>query len=418
MAIQTTFPAIKPTLLLDFAKVKQLDPRITFTRASTGTFYNSVGVLSTAAAGVARFDFNPITNDSLGLLIEEQRTNLFTYSEDFSNAAWTKANSSITANAATAPDGALTADKLVENTATADHAFRGDATISAGATISFSIYAKAGERSNIRLQFADTATTSQTLVFFNLSNGTLSGLQQTGSSTLGSASITALSNGWYRCVLIGRIDGSATTARCRVSLADTSNNISYTGDGTSGAFIWGAQLEAGAFPTSYIQTVASQVTRAADAAIMTGTNFSSWYNQGEGTFYAEWRLGQDTTAVCVYQADGGSNSNLIRLRYAVGGTSNDSAVIVGTVSQAALSATTQQTLNSTYKNAMAYRVNDFARSADGAAVITDNFGTLPTLTRFNIGTNSSTFEQLNGHIRKLAYYPIRCTNAQLVALTS
>jgi hypothetical protein len=414
MSIQSSFPVIKPTLLLDFAKIKHLDPRITFTRASTGTFYNSAGVLSTAASGVARFDFNPITNDSLGLLIEEQRTNLFTYSEDFSNAAWTKANSSITANAATAPDGALTADKLVENTATADHAFRGDATISAGATISFSIYAKAGERSNIRLQFADTATTSQTLVFFNLSNGTLSGLQQTGSSTLGSASITALSNGWYRCVLIGRIDGSATTARCRVSLADTSNNISYTGDGTSGAFIWGAQLEAGAFPTSYIQTVASQVTRAADAASMTGTNFSSWYNQAEGTLYAEANHPVTTGT--------GKTHEYVSFTGAAG-NGYDLWVFNGTARYAVQNTNTtlgNDTSGAFDKLVMGYsQQTTFAQSGslNAAAAVSSTTSMTRALNSLAIGGGSGS-NNLNGTIKKIAYYPIRCTNAQLVALTS
>jgi hypothetical protein len=413
MAIQTTFPAIKPTLLLDFAKVRQLDPRITFTRASTGTFYNSVGVLSTAAAGVPRFDYNPTTEESLGLLIEEQRTNLLTYSEQFDNAAWSKSASSITSNTIVAPDGALTGDKLVEDTSTGGHLVLQSVALADSTTYTVTVFVKAAERTWVAVGLTDKTNTNNR-VWFNASTGA----QGTTNGTVSAASATSVGNGWWRfSVSISSATG-ATTPSVRISLGSANNTASYTGDGTSGIFIWGAQLEAGAFPTSYIQTVASQVTRAADAASMTGTNFSSWYNQAEGSFFAEWTLGQDTTAVCVYQADGGSNSNLIRLRYAVGGTSNDSAVIVETVSQAALSATTQQTLNSTYKNAMAYRVNDFARSADGAAVITDNFGTLPTLTRFNIGTNSSAAEQLNGHIRKIAYYPIRCTNAQLVALTS
>ena len=92
-----------------------LDSRITFTRSTTGSYYNSAGVLSTAAINAPRFDYDPVTLESVGLLIEESRTNLLTYSEQFDNAVWTKSNASITANAIIAPDGTLTADKLVED---------------------------------------------------------------------------------------------------------------------------------------------------------------------------------------------------------------------------------------------------------------------------------------------------------------
>jgi hypothetical protein len=150
---------------------------------------------------------------------------------------------------------------------------------------------------------------------------------------------------------------------------------------------------------------------------MTGTNFSDWYNATEGTFFAEWTLGQDVTSVSIYTAEDGTANNYIRTRYGASGTQNDSAVATGGVTQASLTASNQQTLNTTYKNAMAYKANDFARSASGAAVITDTSGTIPTVTQFSIGKSAANVEQPNGYIRQIAYYPRRLGNAELQGIT-
>ena len=282
MAIQTAFPAIKPTLLLDFAKVKRLDPRITFTRASTGTFYNSAGVLSTAASGVARFDFNPITEESLGLLIEEQRTNLLTYS-DLSLNSFTD-GVTVTANSIASPDGTVNATLLTStvtggsNTCYAD---RG-ATATTSTTYSYSIFLKAGTSpiSTINLYFVGGS--------FRQAIGTVTwatlAYSVTSTDSTATGTITNVGNGWYRLTLT--YDSGNNTnlvSRVYVRSQGSSNVAGET------VYAWGRQTEAGAFPTSYIQTVASQVTRAADAASMTGTNFSSWYNQGEGTLYTSFR---------------------------------------------------------------------------------------------------------------------------------
>ena len=122
MTIKTLYPNVRPTLDLAFAATKALDPRITFTRASTGTYVGSNGTLRTAGINEARFDHSPLTLESLGLLVEEARTNLLLRSEEFDNASWTKTRSSVTANAITAPDRTLTGDKLIDSTdASASH---------------------------------------------------------------------------------------------------------------------------------------------------------------------------------------------------------------------------------------------------------------------------------------------------------
>ncbi len=111
-------PTMRPTLLLDFANSLTVDPRITFTRASTATYFDAAGVLSSAANNVPRIDYDPETLICKGLLIEEARTNLLTYSEQFDNAAWIKSNAniSVTSTNSTSPDGTASADTVTIST--------------------------------------------------------------------------------------------------------------------------------------------------------------------------------------------------------------------------------------------------------------------------------------------------------------
>ena len=415
---------LSPSLLLNFTNTSTLDPRITFTRSTTATFTGSDGLIQTAAIDAPRFDYNPTTLASLGLLIEEQRVNLFLQSENFTTT-WTVAgtNATITANTTAAPDGTTTADSLTDNDTSGVHRVAQVVTTANTNQTVFSCFVKYSTMQWITLSVS-TSTGAWAGAKFDVQNGVLGSISQQGASwTANSSAITPVGNGWYRCVLVYTPGASGSTVAALSGATDgttftTSQRGSqvYAGTG-SVVFLWGAQLEAGAFATSYIPTVASQVTRAADVAVMTGTNFSSWYNATEGTFFAEWTLGQDFMAACIYQADDGTGSNLIRLRYSVTGASNDTAVIVGGVVQCSLNVTSQLTLNTTYKNAMAYKVNDFARSASGATAITDTSGTIPTVTQFGIGRNQASSEQPNCTIRQLAYYPRRLANAELQGIT-
>jgi hypothetical protein len=188
---------------------------------------------------------------------------------------------------------------------------------------------------------------------------------------------------------------------------------SYAGDGYSGIYIWGAQLEAGAFATSYIPTVASQVTRAADAASMTGTNFSSWYNQGEGTIFVNQVTSNTTGFKTAVDIGDGTTSNRIFLQ----SSSANQAYYVNVNATTQVALTSQTYSSNGTLSAAGYKVNDFAYSTSGAAVATDSFGTLPVCSQMIIGNSSNGFT-LNGTIKKLAYYSLRISNAQLQALTS
>jgi hypothetical protein len=322
MSIASNFPAIKPTLLLDFANTEELDPRITFTRASTATYFDAFGVIRTAPSGVARFDHNPATFENLGLLLEEQRTNLLLNS------------------------GSLATQNIT------------------------------------------VTAVSTTLSFYG-----------TGTVTLSGASTA------------GPLVGTGSSNRVSLTFTPTAGTLTLTVSGSVG----NAQLEAGAFATSYIPTVASQVTRAADAASMTGADFSSWYNQAEGTLYSEssrpFPVPSGGVARVFEINDGTVNNRLINSYHSA--TAALFFVGANNSTQANISLTTSAVGR---KLASAYQLNNFAASVNGGTVGTSATGILPVVTQAQIGSSGST--TLNGHIRKIAYYPIRVSNTNLQALTS
>jgi hypothetical protein len=177
--------------------------------------------------------------------------------------------------------------------------------------------------------------------------------------------------------------------------------------------VWGAQLEAGAFATSYIPTIASTVTRSADVATITGSLFSQWYNQSEGGFIVEADTVQSVDPSATAASDGTLN-NRIQLFF---GAASHLFVRVGGVTQADLDAGSI-TLNTPAKLAAAYKLNDFAASLNGGAAVTDTSGSLPTADRLSIGTNPSAAAQLNGHIRSIRYVPVRAADFQLQQVTT
>jgi hypothetical protein len=242
-----------------------------YNATTTLALTNYIPQLLTAPINAPRFDFNPTTGESLGLLIEQSSTNLQTYSQDFSNAAWTKSNATITPTANIAPDGTQTMQLYVPNngaTIGAGTNLYKSVTLAAG-SIALSVYAKAKELTTFTLQDGSG----------NGGNFNLSTITATNVGTA-VATITSVGNGVYRCV---------------ATIASTGTNPYWffypsagTANGYNGIYIWGSQLEALAFPTSYIPTTSAQVTRAIDNASMTGTNFSSWYNNAQGSWYSEF----------------------------------------------------------------------------------------------------------------------------------
>jgi hypothetical protein len=387
------------------AQLEQRSAASAYTPTTTAPITNYIPALQSAASGVARFEHNPVTGESLGLEIEEQRTNLRTYSDDFSNAAWSKDNVTIASNTIIAPDGTLIGDAIVENTANSSHSISGSTTVTAGLH-TVTLYAKAAGRTRFRIREGTTGGFAD----FNLASP--------------SSNMVSVGNGWFRCSV--SLTPASTNFILQVYVADASNNLTYTGNGFSGIYIWGAQLEAGAFATSYIPTVASQVTRLADVAQMTGSNFSSWFRTDEGTVYSEFLLQPpsgnfpspwtitDSTAlgsappnrIQPYQ-----NSTKTSLGFDVTTNGTNQANILTTVSDMGANFT---------KNAVVFKVNDFASSSNAGTVGTDTAGVLSSsYTQLTIGRDLQTTSSKTGSlVKKIAFYPRRLTNAELQGLTT
>ena len=385
MTIRNSFPDVRPALNLDFANTKRLDPRITFTRSSTGTYVDEFGVIKTAASNEARFDHDSSGN-SLGLLIEESRTNLVTYSEQFNSWPTVQAIT-VTANAETAPDGTMTADRISQSASTNATRYLANRRVSYGSqTVTMSVWAGkvSGTDSGGRLVFAfvgdggirqyiDPTSTWQRYTY----------TRTLGSS--GSANIGIISE-WD-------INGAA-------------NNNVYA--------LWGFQAEVGSFPTSYIPTTSSTATRSADVASMTGTNFSSWYNQSEGTTVSNARTFTPTgTDACIYGYSGAGSSE----RMEHNAKASYQFLIYDTSGVEYRQDTANYTQDQTSIAAFAYKLNSANSSLNGTLGTEDTSVNLVTPNEINIGARFNSTFPLNGHISRITYYDRRLTDAQLQALT-
>ena len=345
------------------------DGQLAFTRSTTATRVNSAGLIEASAINVPRLDYTNSTCPKL--LLEPQRANSATYSEQFDNAAWLKTNATVTANDAISPDGYANADKVVFA--------NGSSTIYqtynfANATVTRSVYIKgtAGETISIDDIFA-----SQPLI-------TLTGAWQRISFT------AAAPNGYG----FGISTFGGATART--------------------IWLWGAQVEAGAYATSYIPTLGAAVTRGADAAVKTG--ISSLIGQTEGTMFADFTL--PTMA--------NTGANLVSMSLFNAGLTNATVYDIydgGDLFAAHVNGTAQASIQKTgltagrHKVAFGYKANNFVLYVDGALVGTDTSGTVGAQDSFGLQYGTSQFIGQQ-YVSQALLFTTRLTNAQLAELTT
>lgn len=384
----TATERVLPKLALDFTTAS-LDSRITFTRAlNTATRVNSSGYIESVNADVPRFDYDPVTLSCKGLLIEESRTNLIEHSNDFTQ--WINANVTITANDQLSPDGTQNADKL--EAAAADSALVYQVPVTSGQTYTYSIYLKA------------PASTAINLIVDTNAGGSIVGLPIT------------VTTSWQRFVFSFTTTGTTANVFIGGAASFSSPEIVYA---------YGAQVELGAFATSYIPTSGGTATRNADVATMTGTNFSNWFDRLRGAFLAEtstmsfaanralWAVGDPTLAF-------GSSETMFAIYSSSAAGAIQFNSFDGGALQASLTPAVAQTINVKTKSVFAYALNNYGASVSASAVTT-GAGSLPTETAMSIGSlvsgwNGAT-QYLNGHIAKLFYYAPRITNAEVQAFS-
>lgn len=337
---------------------------------------DNVSVKEVIENDVPRLDYSGGASCA-SLLLEGQSTNLLTYSEDFSNAYWTKSNSSVVSGF-TSPDGTLNAFKLVEDTSTAVHSvFRNSSTVTL-AVYSFSCFVKTNGR-NVKLDFFGGTNNA----IFNLTTGVVISTNGTGLT----AKIETLSNGWYRCSVTQL--QTSTTIYPNILCVDGSNNSNYTGDGTSGIYVWGAMLEAGSYSTSYIPTSGSTVTRTADVCNNAGT--SATFNDSEGVLFAEIAALANDGTYRTFSVNNGSTANSILIGYA--NTSNN------IIAETKVSGTKVQTDTVPVasaldfnKVAIKYKLNDYSLWVNGFKLATDTSASIP------IGLNQLDMDRGDGII--------------------
>lgn len=382
-----------------------------FVRGSTATYVDPLsGLIVQAANNTPRFEAN-------GLLIEGGRTNLLLRSQEFDHAAWVKNAATIVANDTTAPDGTATADRLVESATTAAFYASQGVSITAGATLSMTLYAKASTRSWIRLQVnsdGDNGVRS----WFNLSAGTIGTVETFGTGSGAVASIEAAANGFYRCRLSGKVDPASTGAWCIAVLATGDGVQAYAGDGSSGLWIWGAQCEEASFPSSYIPTIGAPVARAADRLSFSADGHAL---QAQGTAIIAVRprgldanqqvfvdLHDGTTITRHTIVTGAAASQRPRLITLVSGVTQADLELAGGVDDLVVGAT--KTL------AITWQANDIHFFTSGVDRLSDNSASMPTLLTIQLGSNAAGGSSSYAHHRDLAIFVRPLTATELASV--
>ena len=398
-----------PALTLDFQNSQQLDPRVTFSRSSSATYINSAGQVASAADHEARFDHDG-NGECLGLLIEESRTNHCLYS-DVDPTNWHQnGTSSLAVSSVPAPDGGTCYDLTTDTGGPNSVRQRSNTSAPVGTSV-LSVFAR----------FPNAGFTSLNIRNFNAGGGAnyYADYIPATDSWDGEVACTGLpsedlGNGWKRLTVVSTVTSS-----------NGNNWVNIGGGISSSAFtqqtcqIWGAQLEEGSFGTSYIPTSGSTVTRSADIAQITGDNFSSWYNQGKGTLFAQW-VSPDTkqfSSPAIIKSSTAKNGPRI---YVYAYTANKLIGMVKTPSESATILTTSYVPNTNLKTAIAYSTSSQSSTFNGNTSQTANITTsIPTMVRMDIGDVYATNDRYsNHHIARLSYYNERLTDAELQTITS
>ena len=409
MSISQNFPATRPSLNLNFSKHQKLDPRVTFTRTSSGTRVNSDGLVEVVPANEPRFDFDPVTGECLGLLVEESRTNLVTYSENidfYDEPSGYQIN--VATNTTPSPDGNSTADSFlgtgVSGRATLQYT---TPPLPTDTKLCCSVFIKPiNGFDQVTLETANYSGWADTgYIKFDLST------KEILEDTVQGGGIIEYPNGWLRIYLISTTNSNGTARGFYVNLIDS---VVQTNEGV---YLWGAQIEAGAFPTSYIPTSGSTVTRTADNASITGTNFSDFYNPDEGSVRARFKFYANHGPYCEAISIAGSGAGFM-VNDIAGGLVTDCYGGTTTYVGGNNSRNTFVTGVRAYK----FSTNDSVIGCSGANSIVVQTGTITnpnttTLWLGRRGNGGTSFGAMNGYIQSVSYYPVRLSNSQLQTLT-
>ena len=380
----------------------------TFTRSGSATRINSQGLIETVGNGVSRLNYPLIDGKVVGCpshLLEPQRSNSFQQSNQF-DTTWqiSAAGISVTPNQV-GVGGSTDAWKLTEGTYSGEHFIR--QTPNVGGVVSVSVYAKAGTNDFIYLRGVNGGANKRT--WFNLSNGTV------GTSQGISAEMISMGNGWYRCVMV--LDHQ-TAFEYYIATSKADGVSSYQGD-NGFIYIQNSQLEQGSYPTSYIPTSGSVVTRSAETANNSGD--ASTFNDSEGVLMVEISGFNETVSAnnWISLTDGTTNqNNYVSIQQDTSGNIISRVRVNGVNSAVLYSTIIDQSLSS--KIAIKYKLNDFSLYVNGFEYDSDNVGSIfstNTLSKLSFDYNSLS-NPFYGNTKQVQYYDSALTDSDLETLTS
>jgi len=398
-----------------------------FSRSGSATRINSQGLIETVSSGVSRLNYPMIDGVVKGCpshILEPQRLQKIQYSEDFSNAAWSKFNITVEANSTISPDGTLNATKVLEQVDSANGHFMFDNLgLTPSVEYNFSIFVKKLNRRYVALQNSYN-TANGSIAFFDLDTETLVytySAGTVGTFVVSDAKIEKYPNGWYR--LSANFQSSASTGVLpSLVLADSqwstgfSYNNLYTGDVTKGIYIWGAQLEQGSYPTSYIPNygTAAGVTRSAETA--NGAGDAATFNSEQGVLMAEISALADIGSNQSIAISDGSINNRILFRY--NSTNQIRVIVISNTSFVFDKTLNISSINEYNKFVIKYKQDDFALWVNGFELGADNSGVTPTGLNELALDDGSGVNDFYGNTKQIQYFDTALTDSELEKLTS
>jgi hypothetical protein len=364
---------------------------------------------TTTRLNIPRLDY---TNGSCpSILVEPQRTNLALRSEEFNNAYWTTLDATVTANNTNSPSGNSTADQLAGNGN--GTLVRLSSSIIAGtlnATYTASCFFKKGTNNFVLFQAAVLGATGVTFAYVDLVNGT---------SPQSGVTIKNYGNDWYRVSFTFTLGAIFANIDLRIFPTPSTTTTTFPTNADAlnkSVYIYGAQLEAGSYATSYIPTTSASVTRNAD--VISKTGISSLIGQTEGVLLFDFKytqldsnglipitIGQNSSNHAYFYIDGNESISFDFIY------SGSDVVNISTASGFAVK-------GQRYKIAFAYKQNDFVLYINGVQIGTDNSGLIPSFSELNFGYPYAIGYSYPNSINLTALWKTRLTNAELAQLTT
>ena len=361
---------------------------------------------TTTRLNMPRVDY--LNNSKGSLILEPQRSNLVTYSSDFSHSSYIR-NQTTATTGFISPDGNLNAYKLLEDNTNNIHRIYQTATVTGSPNTTISVYVKYLGRKNVLMRIADSTVGR----WYDIENGVLGGIYQGAPDN---SSIEYVSNGWYRISITHTVSN-----QCRLELwvSNTESTSAYQGDTTKGVYLFGAQLEVGSYPTSYIPTSGSSVTRSRD--LCDTQNLSHVIGQTEGVIFYDAILVHKSTSTSEdlfeLSIDDGTNQNI----FFINNYNNTLTVsLLNGGSSQFYNNSYNPTEGARYKLAFAYKQNDFALYINGNQIATDSSGTVPTLNQITFGNYYNNQLNLANSVKvnDFKLYNTRLSNSELAELTT